>query len=618
MPNRLIHEKSPYLLQHAHNPVDWYPWGAPAFEAAREANKPIFLSVGYATCHWCHVMEKESFEDPETAAALNHSFVCIKVDREERPDIDALYMAACQIVTGSGGWPLSIIMTADKRPFFAGTYLPKLSQPGRLGVMDLCHQIKRIYDNEPDRITQGADSIMNHLDSAFAYEAADLSQPDPELLGRAVADIARRFDPEYGGFDGAPKFPTPHRLLFLLNRPESEDAKGSLRMAVKTLEAMRMGGIWDHVGFGFHRYATDNHWLLPHFEKMLYDQAWLAAAYTRAFEITGLPLLGQTARDTLDYVLRDMTSSHGGFFTAEDADSEGEEGKFYLWSKGEFEDLIEVSGKRYPWTRIFNLSPEGNFLEEATRRRTGTNILHLTRSLGQWAEELGITEEALSHQWEVLRQALFIRREQRVHPLKDDKILTDWNGMMIAALAQAARVLNDDAYLRAAREALRFIQTHLKNHRGHLLHRYRKGQAAIEATANDYAAYIMGLIELHLTTGEKSLLEQATGFQVIMDNDFWDRSRGGYFLSLDWGPDEFNALPVRPKELYDGAMPSANSIALNNLIRLGALTGNRQWKNRAREQMQAFAGSVRAQPTAFTHMLDGWQAEIGAADQDPS
>lgn len=610
MPNRLIDEQSPYLLQHAHNPVDWYPWGEAAFEAARRRGKPIFLSVGYATCHWCHVMEKEVFEDPEAAAALNDNFVCIKVDREERPDIDAVYMAACQIVTGGGGWPLNVIMTAEKKPFFAGTYIPKTSQPGRLGIMTLCRQIRAIRKDEPHRVAQSADTIASHLGHAFAYDADWQARPDPVVLDQGVDDIARRYDGQHGGFDGTPKFPTPHRLLFLLNTRRRNGDERALEMAVKTLTAMRLGGIWDHVGFGFHRYATDHQWLLPHFEKMLYDQAWLAMAYSRAFEITGLSILGQTARDILTYVLRDMVSPQGGFYAAEDADSEGEEGKFYLWSQSEFESLAASAADQFPWTRIFNLSSRGNFLEEASRKRTGTNILHLSRPLDQWAGQLGVSSDTLTGQWETLRQALFTRREERIHPFKDDKILTDWNGMMIAALAMAGRIFTEETYLQAARKSVRFVMDRLGDGNGRLLHRFRDDQAGIVATANDYACLIMGLIELYETTRESDWLEQAVALQQTMDTDFRDREQGGYFLCADRDPDDADALPVRPKELYDGAIPSANGIALNNLSRLSAHLKTRHWKTRALEQLQAFAGTVRRQPTAFTHTLDGWQLNI--------
>jgi uncharacterized protein YyaL (SSP411 family) len=532
------------------------------------------------------------------------------VDREERPDIDALYMTACQLVTGSGGWPLTIIMTPEKKPFFAGTYIPRQTRPGHLGVVDLCQRIRTIYRDQHDEVLQSADAITGHLSQAFTYASEERDRPDAALLNQATREIARHYDPEHGGFDGAPKFPTPHRLLYLLNRGKQNNEQNARGMAVKTLTAMRLGGIWDHVGFGFHRYATDKRWLLPHFEKMLYDQAWLAMAYLRGFEISGDPLFRQTVHEILTYVLRDMTSPEGGFYTAEDADSEGEEGKFYLWSKREFGLLASVASNGFPWTEIFNLESEGNFFEEASRRKTGTNILHLTEALPHWADRLGVAGDRLADEWTTLRQALLARRDERVRPLRDDKILTDWNGMMIAALARAGSTFNMPAYMAAADQAADFLLERMRHPQGRLLHRYREGQAAIDPTANDYAALVMGLIELYKATRRPDRLEQAAALQEVMDADFWDGTDGGYFLSRVMPDDDPLRLPVRPKELYDGAMPSANSIALNNLVQLGALMGEADLKARAVEQLQAFAGSVRRQPTAFTHTLNGWQLAL--------
>jgi uncharacterized protein len=609
MPNRLIHEKSPYLLQHAHNPVDWYPWGPEAFEAARKQNKAVFLSVGYATCHWCHVMEKESFENPEAAEALNRAFVCIKVDREERPDIDAVYMAVCNVITGSGGWPLSIVMTPDKQPFFAGTYLPRTSRFGRPGLIELCQRIAALGATEPAKIRESAAAIVDHLEAAFTFEADPRARPDYGTLDRTAEAIAQRYDDRYGGFDDAPKFPMAHRLIFLLDRYAHRKDTGLLEMVTHTMTAMRLGGLWDHVGFGFHRYATDARWLLPHFEKMLYDQAWLAMAYTRAFELIGDPLCGQTARDTLTYVLRDMTAPQGGFYTAEDADSEGQEGKFYVWERDEFERLAGHMDNGPPWAEMFTLQAEGNFLEEATRRKTGTNILHLDQTMDRWAAQVHMDPLQMAAHWESLRQKLFARRLQRIPPLKDDKILTDWNGMMIAALAVAARVFGDDRYLRAAGRAVDFIMEGLHDDRGRLLHRFREGQAAIPATANDYVFLIMGLIELYRTTDRFDWLQQAVTLQDTLDEAFWDRDAGGYYLTAE----DQNELPVRPKEIYDGAIPSANGVALNNLYRLGHLTGDRRWRDRALALLQAFAGTVRNRPMAFTHTLEGWGLGVEAA-----
>ncbi len=606
MPNRLIKELSPYLLQHAHNPVDWYAWGLEAFEAARREDKPIFLSIGYATCHWCHVMERESFEDNEAATALNQSFICIKVDREERPDIDAVYMAACQMVTGSGGWPLTIVMTPEKKPFFAATYLPKQSMMGRLGLLDLCERIHQLWARERGRVLESAQVLSGHLAGAFEFERGSDLQPDLGLIDQAVQGITSRFDAQFGGFDGAPKFPTAHRLLFLMNVYQRQRRSSLLDMISQTLTAMRLGGLWDHVGFGFHRYATDRQWLLPHFEKMLYDQALLAMAYLKGFELTGNELFAQTARQIFTYVLRDMTDNQGGFYTAEDADSEGEEGKFYIWSQHEFDEILAPEANALPWTKIFNLHPDGNFHDEATRSKTGLNILHLTRPWEAWAESLNTAPQELSKQWEVLRQRLFDIRKQRIAPLKDDKILTDWNGLMIAALAQGAGVLKEKTYLDAAHKAAEFILGYLRDDQGRLRHRCRSGQAAINATANDYACLIWGLLELHRADGNPRWSDSAVSLQQAMTHFFWDQEKGGFFLSHV----EQHELPVRPNEIYYGALPSANAVALHNLLELHRFAGESRYLDQARQLIQAFGGSVQRQPSAFLHTLDGWAKYI--------
>ena len=601
MPNRLIDQKSPYLLQHAHNPVDWYSWGTEAFETARQAGKPVFLSVGYATCHWCHVMEKESFEDPLVAAALNDAFVCIKVDREERPDIDAVYMAVCHMVTGRGGWPLNIIMTPDKKPFFAATYLPRTSRFGRLGIMELCDQIRQMWRNDRERVLSAADGLGQHLQGAFDFAGSQADPLDQEVLDRAYVQIERSFDSRHGGFDGAPKFPTAHRLIYLMRCYGRTRKPFTLEMVTRTLTAMRLGGLWDHAGFGFHRYATDERWLLPHFEKMLYDQAFLAIAYLEAYQLTGDRFLARTAEEIFTYVLRDMTSAQGGFFTAQDADSEGEEGKYYVWPQTEFQQILAGSSVSLPWERIFNVRPEGNFADEATRQPTGTNILHLTRSLEDWAKTLNLPTEQVEAAWEKVRRQLFEARLRRVPPLKDDKILTDWNGMMIAALALGSRVLAKSAYAEAAGQAVAFVFKSLVGGDGRLRHRFRDGETDIAPSANDYAFLVMGLIELYRTNFDTQYLEQGIGLQHQMDDTFWDATNGGYYLTAAQDRD----LPVRPKELYDGAVPSANSVALNNLLLLGRLTGDARWEERANQLVQAFAATVAKQPAAFTHFLSG-------------
>lgn len=595
-PNHLINEKSPYLIQHAHNPVDWHPWGDATFVRAAAENKPIFLSIGYATCHWCHVMEKESFEDQETAEYLNDTFVCIKVDREERPDIDAVYMAACQMMTGSGGWPLSIFMTPKKKPFFAATYLPKRSRQGRPGLIDICRQVKNLWSDQNAKIETSAAGIADNLNRAFAYTAADT--PDAALLDQAYTQIKKSFDLQHGGFEPAPKFPSPHRLLFLLRFYHGQGESHALDMVAKTLAAMRLGGIWDHVGYGFHRYSTDTRWLLPHFEKMLYDQALIATAYLEAYQITKDALFAETASDIFTYVLRDMTDDQGGFYSAEDADSEGEEGKFYVWTSQEFRRVLGSESARR-WETIFRVSPEGNFADEATRRKTGANILHLTAPLNKWAEKLNLPENQLHEEWAAIRVRLFEHRAKRVHPLKDDKILTDWNGLMIGALALGARILNKPDYESAARRAVDFILSQMTDSSGRLYHRYRDGELAVKAQASDYAFLIQGLLSLYQTTFDLTIAEKARALQEIMIEDFWDEKNGGFFSTSKESVD----LPVRPKELYDGAIPSANSVALSNLATLFRLTGDPQWDDWAQAQIRAFAGTVKSQPQAFTYFL---------------
>jgi hypothetical protein len=604
-PNRLIHEKSPYLLQHAHNPVDWYPWGNAAFSRAKSEDKLIFLSVGYATCHWCHVMEKESFENPEAAKALNEAFVCIKVDREERPDIDAVYMAACHLIAGRGGWPLTVLLTPDKRPFFAATYIPLHSRFGQPGILDLCGQITALWTKElsakKQKILDAVSEIGGHLARSFEYTSS--MSPDASPLQAAHAEITRRFDAEFGGFEPAPKFPSPHRLLFLLQHYDRNRDAGTLEMVEKTLMRMRAGGIWDHVGFGFHRYSTDRQWLVPHFEKMLYDQALLALAFLETYRISGKAFYAQTAEEIFAYVLRDMTSEAGAFFTAQDADSEGEEGRFYVWSYAEIHKLLAPFSDR--WERLLNLRAEGNYNEEATGGITGVNILHTGVPLCEWALREHVPEQDLVKEWADIRSRMFAARGRRIHPLKDDKVLTDWNGLMIAALATGARILNNFRYARDAARAADFVLTSLCGPNGRLFHRYRDGQAGVLPYADDYAWMIFGLLSLFQADENPRWLTEAVRFQGILDTDYKDREQGGYFMSL-----EQNDLPVRPKALYDGAMPSANSVSLVNLVRLHDLTADQLWMDQAMQLAGSFFDAVQRQPSAHTFFLTGLAAVL--------
>jgi len=597
-PNRLADEKSPYLLQHARNPVRWYPWSEDAFLRARNEDKPIFLSIGYATCHWCHVMERESFEDREAADILNDVFVCIKVDREERPDIDAVYMGACQMLTGSGGWPLTIVMTPERKPFFAGTYLPKHSRHGRIGLLDLAKRIRALWHSEREKVLTSAHRITGELGRLSEYSSE--GKLDAAVFNLAYEQIRQSFDDRFGGFESAPKFPTPHRLRFLLRHHSNTGDPLPLEMARKTLTAMVRGGIWDHVGFGFHRYSTDRRWLLPHFEKMLYDQALIAPALLETYQLTGETRFARVAEDIFSYLHRDMTSLDGAFFSAEDADSEGEEGKFYVWTTDEFEDALGKQEAGF-WGRIYNLEREGNFTDESTGRTTGANILHLTRPLSRWAADLEIPDQELSCRWEKAREKLHLARSKRVPPLKDDKILADWNGLMIAALAMGARILNRPTYARQASQAAQFIISRMTDQHGALWHRYRDGDVRISAHASDYAFLIHGLLSLYDTTQDLTHAEGAALLQDRMVSEYWDADAGGFFSTAGSSKD----LPLRPKELYDGAIPSANSVALGNLLALGRLTGNARWEDMAHTLSESFSGTVGRQPTAYTHFLLG-------------
>jgi hypothetical protein len=595
-PNRLINEKSPYLLQHAYNPVDWYAWNEEAFKKARKENKPIFLSIGYSTCHWCHVMEKESFEDQEVAKLMNQTFVSIKVDREERPDIDSVYMSVCQMMTGSGGWPLTIIMTPDRKPFFAATYLPKESRYGRAGMMDVIPQIKALWEFQKEKIQ----SVSDQITASLKESSTDLpgSKLDHSLLHKTYEQLNQLFDEEYGGFGKMPKFPSPQNLMFLLRYWKRTGDKRALRMVEKTLQVMQWGGIYDHIGFGFHRYSTDSKWLVPHFEKMLYDQAMLAMAYIEAYQATGKETFGKTTREILTYIFRDMTSSEGGFFSAEDADSEGVEGKFYVWSIDEINQLI--SPKEVDVIiNIFNLKDEGNYLEEATKRKTGTNILHRTLSLSEVSLRLKIPVGEIQKLLENAKKKLFTAREKRTRPFKDDKILTDWNGLMIAALAKAAQALDESIYDEKAKKAANFILEKMREPSGKLYHRYRDGEVAVDGLLNDYAFLIWGLIELYESTFEVSYLKAAIEINGYMLKHFWDEKNGGFYFTSD----EIEQLFVRRKDIYDSAIPSGNSVAMLNLIRLGRITAQPELEKKAAQIGSAFSEKVLQVPPACTQLM---------------
>ncbi len=589
-PNKLINEKSPYLLQHAQNPVDWFPWGDEAFAKAKTEDKPIFLSIGYSTCHWCHVMERESFEDEEVAAILNNHFISIKVDREERPDIDTIYMSVCQSMTGHGGWPLTVVMTPDKKPFFAGTYFPKNNARGMPDLTSILQRIAHLWQNNKTDLIDSGDKIVEAIEnSLFAHEKGEIS---PATLNRAFAYYEKSFDARYGGFGSAPKFPTPHNLSFLLRYWKMTGDKAALEMVEKTLEAMYRGGIYDHIGFGYARYSTDRQWLVPHFEKMLYDNALLAMAYLEAFQATGKEQYARVAREIFTYVLRDMTSSEGAFYSAEDADSEGEEGKFYVWTP---QDVMEVLGRKEGerFCRTFDITRGGNF--------EGKSIPNLINA-GQSKERATGQAIALDETKDLAqaREKLFQRRNTRVPPFKDDKILTAWNGLMIAALAFGGRVLDEPHYIQAAEKAAGFIAEHLcRREDGRLLARYRDGEAAYLAYAEDYAYLIWGLIELYQASFKPAYLNQALQLNHDLLKYFWDTEHGGLY---QYGSDA-ETLITRPKEIYDGAMPSGNSVAAANFLRLARLTGDAGLAETAQKQLKAFGGTVNETPPGHAHFL---------------
>jgi uncharacterized protein YyaL (SSP411 family) len=606
--NRLGDEKSPYLLQHADNPVDWFPWGEEAFETARREDKPIFLSIGYSTCHWCHVMAHESFEDPAVAKMMNDNFVNIKVDREERPDIDGIYMTVCQMMTGSGGWPLTIVMTPDKSPFFAGTYFPKESRFGRGGMLDMVPQLAKVWRERRDEVNASAEQFTAELVKQVASTRGD--EMDDRFINTTALQLNQRFDEENGGFGSAPKFPSPHQLTFLLRFWRREADEWSNEMTVRTLKAMRKGGIYDHVGFGFHRYSTDARWLLPHFEKMLYDQAGLLIAYTEAFQATGDIEFRSVAGEIVEYVLRDMTSPEGAFYSAEDADSEGEEGKFYVWTLPQLEEVLGKEDGALAAT-VWNAKKGGNFHDEASGQASDANVLHLTDEVKETAMSLGMTEDALVQRKEAIRLKLLQGRSTRVRPGLDDKVLTDWNGFMIAALAKAGSALGEPSYIDAAEQAVAFVLKTLKRDEGRLLHRYRDGEAAIAGHLDDHAFLVWGLLELYEATFDARYLEEANSINKAMLDNFWDEEAGGFYLTAADGEE----LLVRQKETYDGAMPSGNSVAMLNLLRLSHLTGDTDLVKRASEMGATFSAEVGKMPSGYTQMMSALDMALGGGQE---
>ena len=603
--NRLIHEKSPYLLQHAYNPVNWYPWGEQAFQQARKEDKPIFLSIGYSTCHWCHVMERESFSNLDIAAIMNEHFVCIKVDREERPDVDSVYMAFVQTTTGRGGWPMSVFLTNDLKPFYGGTYFPPQQRAGRPSFPQVLRTIHQQWSDHREKILDSADRITAHLKGLQGLPSRKEASL-PETLDKGYQWYLRNFDEKLGGFGSAPRFPRPVNLQFLLYYSRLKSQDKASEMVLQTLRGMARGGMNDHLGGGFHRYSTDERWFLPHFEKMLYDQAQLVVAYLEAYQISGDPVLAAVARETLEYVLRDMANPEGGFYSAEDADSllgfdseEEAEGAFYVWSEEEIRRHLDEKSAQV-FVRLFGVKPEGNVARDPFSEFKNKNVLYQARPLEKVAVELSIPVAEVREHRERARRILFQLRGKRPRPLRDDKLLTSWNGLMISALAKASQVLEDGRYLEEARKAARFIRINLYDaESGTLQRRYRAGEARIPGFLDDYAFLIQGLIDLYETSLEEEWLLWSMDLAEHIQNSFWDESQAGFFSTT--GQDK--SVLLRMKDRYDGAEPSPNSVALLNLIRLGNLGGEERLLEKVRRSARAFSGLLEQAPQAMPLML---------------
>ncbi|HET6387176.1 MAG TPA: thioredoxin domain-containing protein [Armatimonadota bacterium] len=587
--NRLIHETSPYLLQHAHNPVDWYSWNDEALTRAKEENRPILLSIGYSACHWCHVMEHESFENDEIAAIMNERFVCIKVDREERPDLDHIYQTVCQFFTGTGGWPLTMFLTPDLKPFWGGTYFPPEDRYGRAGFRRILEAISNHYHSEKDKVQLVSRQIAEALADVNEPETGS-SIPDGGILAAAAEALARAFDAQNGGFGSQPKFPNTMSLeIFLRYWRESGDEE-YLRMALLTLRKMAEGGIYDHLGGGFHRYSTDAEWLVPHFEKMLYDNALFARLYAQAFQATGDPLLERTVRETLDYVLREMTSPEGGFYSTQDADSEGEEGKFFVWTPDEVREVLDER-EAVLFCQQYGVTPDGNFEHR-------TSILRLNQSPARIAADYGIPKEEVDQISARSRAKLFQARETRAKPSRDDKILTAWNGLMIGAMAMAARVLEEPRYKDAAARAAHFVLSQMRSD-GRLRRSFRLAAASGVGYLDDYAFFAGGLLELYETTGEIEWLNEAGLLTDTMITLFRDDASGDFFMT----PPDSEGLIVRPRQGSDQSVPSGVSVAAMDLVKLASLQNRPELREMATRIFASHAEDMRRNPHGASNLI---------------
>ena len=580
MSNKLSESTSPYLLQHKDNPVHWYPWCEEAFERAKKEDKPIFLSIGYSTCHWCHVMAHESFEDEGIALLLNEDFISIKLDREERPDLDQLYMTVCQVMNGSGGWPLTVFLTPEKQAFFAGTYFPKASIAKRPGMFDLLPYIIKIWKEDRPTLMQEAQKVMAYL----IQSSQKLTQTEvgDEHIEAALNQFSETYDNENAGFGRAPKFPSPHQLMFLLAAGTLNDEPKHIKQAEETLLAMRCGGMFDHIGFGFHRYSTDAEWKLPHFEKMLIDQATCILGYTTAYDVTQNETYKDVVYEIVEYLEKSMAMSKGGYYSAENADSEGEEGKFYTWTMAEIESCL-TDDEFLAVSEHYSIEVDGNFEDESTGELTGTNIFYT------------FTHEKIEN-WDKIRKKLYQERDIRIKPSCDDKVLTDWNAWIVAALAQAADCFDDKKLLKRAIKCITFLEKNCSKN-GQWMHVYRKGKVNIEASGYDVAALIYAYLNLYEATFETVYLDKAVQLNELMMNELWDKKNGGFYSS--------NAADVlvKQKDFHDGAMPSVNALAFYNLTRLSQLLMNNELRLKARELISVFSENINSYPAGFSFWL---------------
>jgi len=595
--NQLANETSPYLLQHAHNPVDWYPWGEEALNHAKKEDKPILLSIGYSSCHWCHVMEKESFENEAIAKTMNEKFVCIKVDREERPDLDEVYMNAVQVMTGGGGWPMTVFLTPDLVPFHAGTYFPPEDRGGMPGFPKILVVISEYYRSHREEV-QKVEAQMKNALRQITEMVPSQGELEDEILTNAFKASVSQFDPMHGGFGRAPKFPSSMTLSFLLRYWKKTGAREALEMVEVTLEKMANGGIYDHLGGGFHRYSVDERWLIPHFEKMLYDNALLSRAYIEAYQVTQKERYRRVGEEILQYVLREMKSPAGGFYSTEDADSEGEEGKFYVWSRDQIKEVLGKE-KGTPFCAYYGVTPNGNF-------EGGVSVLHIASTLDKVSELYGIPVPDLEKLLQAGREELFAERVKRVRPGRDEKILASWNGLMISSFVDGFKVTGNEEYLEGGKGAARFILQEMTKE-GHLMRVFKEGRCHTKGYSDDYAFFIQALIDLYEATFEIDWLKEAENLNGRMICQFWDEKNGGFFFAGK----ENESLIAQTKSPYDNAMPSSNAVAVLNLLKLGYLTGQQSLTKKAEEILHLFHNFLSEHPAGFSQMLSGLSFFLG-------